>query len=72
VPEEPVPETGIALVWEVPIVYRGQVNYLIPAPTAESAREIAERCFKGGIAGDALGNEWEEIERIGTILPVKG
>jgi hypothetical protein len=71
-PEEPVPETAVALVWEVPIVYRGQVNYLIPAPTAESAREIAERRFKNGAVRDVLGNEWEEIERIGTVLLVTG
>jgi hypothetical protein len=55
------------VLFEVPIVYRGQCNYLVPASNKEEAEAIARAKFSAGAAPDDLGNEWEEIERVGTI-----
>jgi len=57
-------------VYEVPVVYRGQCNFLIEASSEEEAKKIAERKFKDGDEPDVLGNEWEEIDRMGEVLIV--
>lgn len=57
--------------WEVPIVYKGQVNYIVEAPTAEAASAKAEAQFKGGDSPAPLGNEWETIDHIGEIEEIK-
>jgi hypothetical protein len=51
--------------FEVPIVYRGQCNFIVEAENAEAAKSLAESKFNNGDRPDDLGNEWEEIERIG-------
>jgi hypothetical protein len=56
-------------IYEVPIVYRGQSNFLVLAESPERAAELAEESFKKGKTPDTLGNEWEEIERIGNVTP---
>ncbi len=57
-------------VYEVPIVYRGQCNFLIEASSEEEAKKIAERKFNNGDRPDDLGNEWEKIDRMGEVLIV--
>lgn len=56
--------------FEVPIVYRGLSNFLVTAETPEAARELATARFNDGDTPDLLGNEWEEIERVGEITVV--
>lgn len=53
--------------YEVPIVYRGQSNYIVEAADAQEAERIARAKFNGGDQSDELGNEWESIERVGEI-----
>jgi hypothetical protein len=56
--------------WEVPVVYRGQDSFIIDEPdvtTPEQAAEAALHRFRGGVAPDDLGNEWQEPERVGVI-----
>ncbi len=60
-------ETPALQTYEVPVIYRGQCNYLVTAESPERAAELAEVCFKKGEEADVLGNEWEEIERIGDV-----
>jgi hypothetical protein len=54
----------------VPIVYRGQSNFAVEAETPADAAEEARRLFKGGEPPTECGNEWEDIERIGTPEPL--
>lgn len=56
--------------YEVPIVYRGQSNYIVEAVSKADAKKKARTCFNNGHKPDELGNEWEEIERIGEITEV--
>jgi len=56
--------------FEVPIVYRGQSNYIVFALDKEGAERRARDRFDSGDKPDDLGNEWEEIERVGDINPV--
>jgi hypothetical protein len=56
--------------YEVPIIYVGLSNFIVEAETEEQAREKARLKFRGGEQPDVLGNEWEEIERIGEIQEV--
>lgn len=56
--------------YEVPIVYRGQSNYIVEAATPEEAREKARLMFKNGEPPDELGNEWEDIDHYGEIEKV--
>lgn len=51
--------------YEVPVLYRGQCSFIVEAGSPTEAREVADARFKGGIAPDVLGNEWEEVDRIG-------
>jgi hypothetical protein len=48
----------------VPVVYRGQSNFIVEAETPEEAKRLAEEKFKNGNLPDAFGNEWEEIEKV--------
>ena len=56
--------------YAVPVLYRGQCNFLVEADTPEKAEEIAEQKFKNGDKQDTLGNEWEEVERTGRPQPL--
>lgn len=59
--------------YAVPIVYRGQDNFVVEADTPEQAKELASAKFSDGEPADEMGNEWEEIERVGEpeeVLPV--
>lgn len=59
--------------FNVPIVYRGISNYIVEADTPEKAREEAIRQFNDGeVTLYLLGNEWEEIERVGEAEPTNG
>lgn len=53
--------------FEIPIVYRGQCNYIVEANTEAQAMTLANERFMNGDPPDELGNEWEEIERWGEI-----
>jgi len=57
--------------YEVPIVYQGQVNFLVKADSEEEAKEIAESRWKAGVQPDKFGNEWQEIERFGKVSEIK-
>lgn len=57
--------------FEVPIVYRGLSNFIVNAETPEAARELAIARFNDGDTPELLGNEWEEIDRVGEITIVK-
>ena len=52
--------------YEVSVVYRGQCNFIVRATSPKQAQDKALKMFKGGIEPVALGNEWEEPERVGT------
>ena len=54
----------------VPIIYRGQSNFIVEADTPEEAEAKARTRYDNGDVGDELGNEWEEVERIGEIEKV--
>lgn len=56
--------------YEVPIVYRGQLNYIIDAETPEQAVKIARNKFSNNDKEDILGVEYEEIVRIGSVEPI--
>jgi hypothetical protein len=56
--------------FEVPVIYRGQCSFLVRATSKEQAGEKATFKFKNGDCADELGNEWEEIDRLGDISPV--
>lgn len=58
--------------YEVPIVYRGQLNYIIEAESPAQAAEIARNKFANDDKEDILGNEWESIEKIGEIDLILG
>jgi hypothetical protein len=57
--------------YEVPIVYRGQCTFIVEAETPEQASDVAVAKFKDGDEPDVLDNEWEEVDRIGTIEEVR-
>jgi hypothetical protein len=59
------------MMYEVPIVYRGQSNYIVEADSPEEAERIAKNRYHAADPPDELGNEWEEIERIGEVSEVK-
>lgn len=58
--------------YEVPIVFRGQDNFLVKADTPEQAADLAWLRFKNGDAPDELGNEWQEPEYVGSVRVVDG
>lgn len=51
----------------VPIIYRGQDNFIVEADSVEQAQERAQLRFCDGQPADELGNEWEEIEKVGEV-----
>ena len=53
--------------YEVPMIYRGLANFIVSAETQEEAEKIARSKFTNGDQPDMLGNEAEEIERVGEI-----
>lgn len=61
--------------YEIPIIYRGQVNFIVEAESPEKALEIATQRFNNGDTPDVLGNEWEQIEMVkkpvGDLLPIQ-
>lgn len=56
--------------YEVPIVYRGLSTYIVEATSPEEATRKALRKFENGEVADPLGNEWEEVERVGEVEQV--
>lgn len=54
----------------MPVVYRGQCNFIVRASSPEEAAQKAEFAFKNGDEPTEMGNEWEEFERVGEIKPV--
>jgi hypothetical protein len=57
--------------FEVPVVYKGQCNFIVEASSIKEAENIAEEMFNNGDRPDGLGNEWEKIDRIGEVVPVE-
>lgn len=57
----------------VPVIYRGLSNFIVEAETPEKAKELARTGFHLGTEPDILilGNEFEEIERVGEPEEVK-
>jgi hypothetical protein len=53
--------------YEVPVVYRGQDNFIVEVENPREAEEIAIARFNNGDTPDILGTEWERIEYIGQI-----
>lgn len=53
--------------YEVPVIYRGQINYIVKANSKEEAEEIARVLYRGDTPGDTLGNEWEVIDKLGEV-----
>lgn len=53
--------------YEVPIVYKGQANFVVDAESPEEAIEKARAKFNAGDKEDVFGNEWESIERVGDV-----
>lgn len=50
----------------VPIIFRGQDNFIVEAQSPEEATIMAERRFNNGDQPDEFGDEWQEIERVLT------
>lgn len=57
--------------YEVPVVYKGQCNFIVEASSIEEAENMARRMFNNGDRPDELGNEWEKIDWIGEVVPVE-
>ncbi len=55
----------------VPIIARRQVNYIVDAESQQEANDKAMEMFREGEEPTTLGNEWEEIERVGVPTPVE-
>ena len=47
--------------FEVPIVYRGQNNYIVEAETAEDAQQITEARYYNGDDGEQTQGEWMDL-----------
>ena len=56
--------------YEVPIVYRGQQTLFVVADNEEAAVARARDYWANGKVAPVLGNEGEEIERIGEVKEV--
>lgn len=54
--------------YEVPVMYRGQCNFRVEADNPDQAQEKAQIAFKNNEATIELGNEWEEIQRVGQPI----
>ena len=53
--------------FEVPIVYRGAIYYIVEADSDIEAETIARARFENGESGDIPIVVFEDIERIGDI-----
>jgi hypothetical protein len=51
----------------VPIVYTGLSNFIVETSSEEEAIEKARQQFAEGDVPDLLGNEYEDIERVGDV-----
>ena len=56
--------------YEVPVVYRGQCNFIVEANSPHRGPRIGRCPLKNGEAPDELGNEWEEVDRLGEPTEV--
>lgn len=54
--------------YEVAVVFRGQDNFIVEADSPEEARAKAKARFLAGDQPDELGNEWQEVERVGPAI----
>jgi hypothetical protein len=50
--------------YEVSVVERHLITYIVEARDNKQAEEIARRRYEDGEAGETLGHEWGEIERL--------
>ena len=50
--------------YEVPILYRGQANYIVEAETPDQAQKKAMKAFNNGDDADWLGNDMKAIEKV--------
>jgi len=57
--------------YEVCVLYSGQNNYIVEANSAEEAEEVARYRYGAGDNGEALGTEYEEIDRVVVKEDVK-
>ena len=57
--------------YEVPIVYKGKCNYIVEASSEQEAEEFARSAWRNGEEPTELGNEWEEIDRIGVVTKIE-
>jgi hypothetical protein len=57
--------------YEVPIVYRGQCNFIVEADGPSEAISKAIEMFNAGEQPVELGNEWEIFDRAGAPLEVE-
>lgn len=56
--------------YEVNVVYKGQINYLVEADSPEEAEEMALERWHNGDRGETLGTEWQSCEK--TIVSQVG
>jgi hypothetical protein len=54
--------------YEVPVVYKGMLSYIVEANSPEEAQVAAEKAWCCGNNPTDVGTEWEEIERIGEPM----
>jgi hypothetical protein len=54
----------IFMKYEVAIVRREQLNYIVDADTKEEAEDKAKQRYYKAEKPDILGNEWDEIESV--------
>ena len=50
------------------MLYRGQCSFIVEADSPAEAKKVAAARFKDGVEPDVLGNESEEVERIGEPI----
>lgn len=50
--------------YEVTIVFKGQVNYIVEASSEEEAEELAQQKYSNCEPATILGNEWQSCENV--------
>ena len=50
--------------YEVTVVVKGQVNYIVEASSEEEAEELGQEKYSNNDPATILGNEWQSCENV--------
>lgn len=50
--------------YEVTIVFKGQINYIVEASSEEEAKELGQEKYYNGEPATIFGNEWQSCENV--------